>query len=395
MEVSREKINRLMDEVREIHESPQNQARSKLWHVVTNDQWEPGLIRTLPVAQPDGKIPYVLEPGLTMWSEILGFDLQRYWLDPLTFATAQLEMKVYHAQHFADDTYIDKTFRLLYAMLLEGSVVGVPYGFTDEGYPWIDYTSPPINEEVDLASVPEVDFFASGVMPKVHHLYSGMVDLLDDDFLVKFPDWIMGPFGVACELRGFDRFLMDLVLDLPFAQRLLEIVSERRLTWQQQCDRFLGITRTCGLLGNDDVNCPTLSPSLYEDVLLPLETSLCQQYGRISYWHSCGNTTRLLDMIALIPHLDLFHCGPWTDIRSACEVMGNQGRAVEICLDPVDKVLGASPDVQRRCLQEAREQIPAGAMCYIKADSLEVTRDLPTELEAIDTWIAAARVVLG
>jgi hypothetical protein len=75
--------------------------------------------------------------------------------------------------------------------------------------------------------------------------------------------------------------------------------------------------------------------------------------------------------------------------------MGQRTTAVEICLDPVDKVLAATPQVQRQSLQEARAQIAEGARCYVKADSLEVTRDLPTELEAIDSWIAAARDVLG
>jgi hypothetical protein len=394
MKVGRERIKRLMEQVREIHHSPQNQARAQYWQVVPHEQWEPGLIRTLPARRAGGKLPFVVEPGLTMWSEILDFDLRAYWEDPLTFVTAQLEMKVYHARHFQDDTFIEKGFRLLYAMLLEGSVMGMPYGFTDEGYPWIDYTTKVIGDEADLDRLAEPDFHTSGVMPTILRFYDEMRTVLDDDFLVTFPDWLMGPFGVACQLRGFDQFLMDLLREPQFSHRVLDTVVRSRLSWQAQCDRFLGIERARGVLGNDDVNCPTLSPWLYADVLLPRERYLSGVYGGISYWHSCGDTTRLLPDIARIPTIDLFHCGPWTDVGEACRVMGDRGVAVEICLDPVDKVQGAAPEGQKGYLEETAAQIPASTNCYIKVDSLEVITDLESELAAIGSWIGAARDVL-
>jgi len=395
MEVSRERIQVLMDQVREIHESPENQARAVHWQIIPHDRWEPAFIRALPASRDGGSIPFVVEPGLTMWAEILGFDTKAYFEDPLTYLTAQLEMKVYHAQHFKDDMYIDKSLRLLFATLLEGSVLGVPYGFTKQGHPWLDYLNPPIQDREDLKKLAPPDFFGSGIMPLVHCFYTEMTEALDDDFLVQFPDWIMGPFGVACELRGFDQFLVDLLLDLEFAQQLLRFIVEARLSWQAECDHFLGVERTRGLMGDDDVNCPTLSPTLYRDVILPLEMELGEHYGGIFYWHSCGNTTRLLDDIARIPVLDLFHCGPWTDVAAACRVMGGRGVSLEICVDPVDKAQMASPDDQKRLLQEIVAQIPEDVDCYIKLDSLEVIRDLPTELAAIHNWIDAAREVLG
>ncbi len=395
MEVSRDRIRALMDQVREIHETPQNQARSHYWQIVPHERWEPALIRTLPAPRDGGKIPFVVEPALTMWSEILDFDIGAYYRDPLTYLSAQLQMKVYHAQHFKDDTYIDKSVRLMFAMLLEGTVLGVPYGFTEYGYPWLDYKNPPIKDPEDLNRLESPDFYKSGVMPLVHRFYAEMSDALDDDFLVKFPDWIMGPLGVACELRGFDQLLMDFLLNLEFAQGLLRFIVEARRSWQEQCDRFLSIQRTRGLLGNDDVNCPTLSPALYRDVILPLETELSEHYGGIFYWHSCGNTTKLLDDITRIPVLDLFHCGPWTDVAEACRVMGDRGVPLEICVDPVDKVQMASPADQKHYLEDIIAHIPDAVDCYIKADSLEVIRDLPTELAAIQSWIDAAREVLG
>ena len=232
-------------------------------------------------------------------------------------------------------------------------------------------------------------------MPRVHRLYAEMIEALDDDFLVKFPDWLMGPLGVALALRGFGALLMELVLKPEFSRRMMRFIVEARESWQGQCDRFLGVERTRGVLGNDDVYCPNLSPALYRDMVLPFEMELCEHYGGISYWHSCGDTARLLDDIARIPVLDLFHCGPWTDVAEACRVMGGRDVPLEICVDPVDKVQLAAPAEQERYLRDIVAQIPDDVDCIIKVDSLEVVRDLETELAAIWSWIDVAREVLG
>jgi len=395
MEVNRNRIKDLMDQVREIHESPENQARARYWQVVPHERWEPAFIRTLPAPRAGAKIPFVVEPALTMWSEILGFDTAAYYTDPLTYLTAQLEMKVYHARHFQDDTYIDKSFRILLAAVLEGTLMGMPYNFTKEGHPWLDYMHPPVRSADDLGHLEPPDFYQSGVMPLVHRFYAEMTEALDDDFLVKFPDWLMGPFGVSCELRGFDKFLMDLLLDPEFAQALLRAIVEARKSWQARCDEFLGVKRTRGVLGNDDVYCPTLSPALYRDMILPFEIELCEHYSGMFYWHSCGDTTKLLDDIARIPVVDLFHCGPWTDVAESCRVWGERGVPIEICVEPVEKVQRASPAQQRRYLQDIVAQIPDHVEGFVKVDSLEVIRDLETELAAIQSWIDGAREVLS
>ena len=396
MEVNRERVKLLMDQVRGTHGSPENQARARHWQIVPHERWEPALIRTLPAPRKEGgKIPFVVEPGLAMWSEILGFDIGTYYEDPLTYLTAQLEMKVYHAQHFKDDAYIDRSIRILFATLLEGTMLGVGYRFSGERHPWLDYSNPPVEAAEDLESLQPPDFYHSGIMPRVHRLYAEMIEALDDDFLVKFPDWLMGPLGVALALRGFGALLMELVLKPEFSRRMMRFIVEARESWQGQCDRFLGVERTRGVLGNDDVYCPNLSPALYRDMVLPFEMELCEHYGGISYWHSCGDTARLLDDIARIPVLDLFHCGPWTDVAEACQVMGERGVPVEICVDPVDKVQLAAPAEQERYLRDIVAQIPDDVDCIIKVDSLEVVRDLETELAAIWSWIDVAREVLG
>jgi hypothetical protein len=395
MQVSTYRLAKLMDRVREIAERPSNREKADMWRPLDPKGWEPAFIRTLPKRSPGGKIPFVVEPGLGLWSKLLGFSLHDYYHDPLTYAVAQLEMKVFHADHFDDDTVIDKGFRLMISTTLEGSLMGVPYELSEEGHPRLDYRRPPILSMEDIASFRPPDFHASGTMPALHGFYSTLRELLDEDFLVKFPDWIMGPFGVAAAMRGFENLLMDMVADREFAVRLLNLVIEARKGWQRELDGFLGIRRSRGLLGNDDVSCPTLSPAMYRESLLPLEKGLCEYYGGIFYWHSCGNTTGLLEHIAEIPRIDLFHCGPWTDVARACRCFEGRETALEIMVEPIDKVQLARGAERTAFLREIAGQIPPDTNCYIKADSLEVLRNPGQELEAVTAWISAAREVLG
>ncbi len=395
MDVSKSRLKALMDEVRKVLASVTNQNNRQYWQALNRKTWEPAFIRTLPDRKKNGKIPFVLELGLGMWSQILGFNLRDYYHDPLTYATAQLEMKLFHAKHFSDDTWLDSSFRLLIATTLEGTLMGVNFGFTEEGHPWLDYQHPPIKTHEDLSKLPLPDFFQTGSMPLLHRFYAQISEALDEDFWVKFPDWIMGPFGVAAEMRGFDRLLIDMVLDTDFIRELLAHIVKSRQHWQAQLDAFLGIQRHFGLLGNDDVNCPTLSPALYRDFLLPIEKDLSRYYGGLYYWHSCGRTTPLLPYISEIPELSLFHCGPWTDISQACQTFADTDTALEIMIEPVDLVQMATPRQMREYLREVAAQIPAETNCYIKVDSIEVIRDVGTELQAVKNWIGAAREVLG
>lgn len=396
MKISIDRAKALMDQVRAIEAGESNRARSRLWQMTPRETFEPAFIRTLPCRRAgDGKIPFVVEPALGMWAEILGFDRRAYYTDPLTYLTVELEKKVYHAQHFPDDTYIDKSFRILIATALEASLVGVPYHFTPTGHPWPDYLNPPVQTQLDLAKLKLPDFYRTGLMPGVLRLYEAMRRILDDDFLVKFPDWIMGPFGVAAEMRGFDGLLIDMLQQPAFIEDLFAYIIEARLHWQAECDRYLGVRRTRGLLGNDDVNTPTLSPQLYREMVLPLEMNLCATYGGIFYWHSCGNTSALLPDIARIPVLELFHVGPKTNVAQAAAVFGARTVPLEICPDPVETVQQATPVQQRRLLEKIAAQIPGDVNCYIKIDSLEVVRTLDEEIAAIQSWIAAARQVLG
>ena len=395
MNTSSTHIRRLMDRVRAIELSPRNQAKRRYWDVVPNDQWEPAQIRDVPRPLNGGPLPFVVQPALSMWSRILRFDIKGFFTEPSAYLAAMLEQTVWAAEHINDDTFHNRSFRILYGTLLEGSMMGLPWHFDGTGYPRFDYDHPPIEKPEDLNDAEMPNFYTSGLMPLILRMYEEMNELLDDDFLAKFPDWLMGPFGVACEMRGFSNFLLDLMLEPKFAAELLTFVAESRKRWTKQRDEYLGLpSPSRGTMGNDDVACPTLSPKIYANQILPFERDLHDFYGKLFYWHSCGNTTDLLEVIRQLPEIELFHVGPWTDRARAVEVFGETS-ALEFCPDPVDEIQMASEESIRKWLGELVELCRPGMAAYIKVDSLEVIRDLRTELDAIQRFVHIAREITG
>lgn len=153
--------------------------------------------------------------------------------------------------------------------------------------------------------------------------------------------------------------------------------------------RFLDSPIEPGVLSNDEVNVPSLSPELHEEFILPYELELCQFHGRIVYWHSCGNTSDLAASIAKIPILDLFHIGPWTDLDRARKAM-MRNTAFEKCLMPTTDAYFASPESMAQQLDEIRNSMD-GSAYTVRADAFQVVGNLEENLAKVKQWCAVAR----
>lgn len=387
----KETIRKLQDEVREINESSRNKGKKEYWEVVPNDKIATAMIRVLPRFSNKG-IPFVVEPAKPMFSKLLGFSLGEYYQDPLTYLIAELKQKLFVAKEFDEDTYIDKKIRLYFGMLLEGSLFGMRCLFSDEINPTLKMTTPVINSEEDLKKLKYPDFYDSGIMPILHKFYEEINKQVESDFRVLFPDWIMGPFGVACCIRGFERFIMDLVTSPQFAKDLLGFIVEARKRWTKEKAKFLGENLELGIMGNDDVGCPTLSPKLYKDMILPYEKKLRKFYGNLFYWHSCADVTKLLPYIHELSPC-LLHVGPWTDIEKSIRIFGGD-TPLEICLDPVSEFSEASESYIRNKVRKITELCEGNkTRCYIKLDSIESFGNLKKELQKSKVFCHIAQEV--
>jgi hypothetical protein len=170
--------------------------------------------------------------------------------------------------------------------------------------------------------------------------------------------------------------------DPKFVHEMMAFATVCIKEWWTERIRFLGEDGLEPLLlGNDEVGVPLISPALYEEFILPYEIDLSDYFGGIDYWHSCGNCTELLSLLALIPNLRMMDVGPWTALQPAVELFGKRpGSSIMKRLHPVSEVLMASEEQIRARLLQIK------ATCYdvpymLFFDGLNVLGDVEQTVE--------------
>jgi hypothetical protein len=386
----KETVKRLLDRVRTISADPKNVERGRYWVPIQDtarDHWRgtPRPRAALPRA------PITVEPEITLWGKILGFDVRDFYQNPVTYLINSLRMSIYRFENWDDQTGIGLQIPIWLGVTLESSLFGARTVYTRDDYPWLD-REPVIRTRDDLEKLEPPDFFSSGLMPLAHRYYQEIRELVDDDVKVNFHEWGRSPFGVAFHIRRMENLLVDMIDDPEFTHRLMRFITDARKRWVAERAKFLGKPIEKGNLYNDEVNTPTLSPALYEQFVLPYEQELSMFHGGILYWHSCGNTTALVPLIARIPNLEMFHVGPWTDGETCMKVFKG-AVPLEFCLHPVKDVQNAD----RRAIENRLRGIAMacdGGPYTVRADGIQLIHDLQKDLSAITEWIAAADRVL-
>ena len=380
-------IKKLFDKINELIESSRNQKVLEAWNPQasrTKDKW-----RGTPfLSQKARMVPFTVEPEIPMWAKILNFDVKEYYTNPRCYFENNLKMMIYRFEEFQDFTPVEKSMGIWLGATFESSLFGSRSIFMKDEDPWID-REPVIKRYQDIDNLKFPDFYQSGLMPLAHRMYNWMSELAGDEYTIVFPEWRMGPFGVACALRGMENLLADLLLKPEFVHRLMRLITDARKKWVKERAEFLGQKVGQGDLDDDEVNSPCLSPEQYREFVLPYEKELCEFHGGIGYWHSCGDTTKLLNSIRIIPRIDLFHIGPWTDLKKSKEVFG-ENSALEKCLMPTADIQLASRTQMEAKLDEIRSVLD-GSSYTVRADGLQVINSLETDLTVIEQWIKIAR----
>jgi uroporphyrinogen-III decarboxylase len=388
-----DRIKKLMDKVKEIAASDENKQRVALWQQVPKtgrDQWrgEPRHDRYY-----NGhRVPLGVDLQNTFWCNLLNFSLVDYFNDPDVFLEKYLEIVISRYNFFKDDIFVSPSVRMWMGSGYEASLFGLRVKFSDKQDPWADFT-PVIEDETLLAKMKIPDFYTSGQMPTAIKMYETVSKIVGDDFEVYFPEWNRSVFGLATYLRGYSNLLIDMVTNPDFTHQLFRFIVDSHKVWYNQyCDYFKKPMPKVNLF-NDEVNCPSLSPALYEEFVLPYEIELSEFHNGLHYWHSCGNVTELLPLLQKIPRVALFHVGPWTDVAKAAKFFGQQ-TPLEICMDPQRDILDATPEqitekikyIDRTC----RQNNVVGFT--IRASAINYTGgNINTDLNKVSNWLSTAR----
>jgi uroporphyrinogen-III decarboxylase len=383
----------LLREAARIEGSEENQGRRETWEssaIGAHRVFKGAPADMVPRAGRRRRIPFTVDFDMPLWADLLGFSLRDYFQDPETYLRAQLAIRIFRHRELGDDTYVDRRIDIWLGITMENSLFGLRSIFPEDDSPWSD-PHPLIEERSDIERLPPVDFRRSGLMPRVLGFYEKIEELCGNDFTVGF-DWRQGPFGIARFLRGYENILVDTLQNPSLVHRLMGVIVEACESWHQAKSAYLGKPVERNILGNDDIGSPSISPWVYEQLILPYEQELSRFYGGLLYWHSCGDVTPLLPAIRKIQDIEVFHVGPWTDVRKAREVFCPR-TALEICLNPVEILDGSRASMGARLEQILR--LCADDPITIRNDCMSRGSSLTHIMEQMRSWIETARDLLG
>ena len=332
-------IGKLLDQILFLSCTEENIRRKSLWRnseqAIRGDaQWH-GIPKENTLSA--DKIPVTFDIQRPLWAKQIGFSLDRYYHDPKYYLVNYLKMKVKKFRELPDDTPIDNMIPIYLGQGFEASLFGQKINYIQDKDPWIDH-SPLVRKESDVDSLQIPDFFDTKTMGQAHLFYQEIKKIVGDCFEVIFPKWLRGPIGVAMYIRGHENFLVDIIMDKELAHKILRLVVESTIKYQKQRAEFLHQSVIADDLFNDDVGAPFLKPEHFFEFSLPYERELCDFYGGIYYWHSCGDITALVpEIINLLP-IELLDIGVSIRDKSRAIEYVNKDIALEIRIPPTSIV---------------------------------------------------------
>jgi hypothetical protein len=365
-------IRDLMDRYLEIVQSDSNRENARLWTDAHN--WNRDKLRGIRPSKLDGRLPFVIEPDISLWRKL--FDdagLIEYYNDPYTHMEFQLRRSLKHHEMYKDNFVFTDELYIWFGVITELSLFGSEVVWQEHKEGWV---KEPVLASCDEAQeLPFPDFYTSGVMPKVHEFYEVMNEVSDGRMKVMFPELARGPFCMA-------------------VHKLMRVIVDAEKSWTEERTKFTGEPPGKCKFFNDEIDCPSIGPAVYDDIILPYEKELAEGYGGVRYWHSCGNISAFLPAIRRLPSLDVIHIGPWTSYEEADGIFGDD-TALEICLHPVNDIFLADETQMRARLEDIIEKCPHKNFS-VRADALMPQgSDLNAQLEQIKLWEHVAREYFG
>ncbi len=165
--------------------------------------------------------------------------------------------------------------------------------------------------------------------------------------------WVEGPAAEGADLRGVDRFLIDLLKDPTFAGELMDRCTEVGIEFARA-----QVAAGADTIGVGDAIASQISPRVYETLIQPREKRLIaaiKDTGALAKLHICGNITHLLPGMVELP-IDIIDVDHMVDIGA---VRRRVGRRVAITgnLDPVSAIMDGTPQSIRSGLARIYEQV--------------------------------------
>jgi hypothetical protein len=285
----------------------------------------------------EGRVPFVYWLGEDLWRQLFDINIERMYKEPLYYLEIWLKTKIFYFENFDDCNVYENLIPIWPGEGFEPALFGCRRKFSPVEEPAIDPTYILIKNYEDLKKMKLPDFYNSFETTLAIKFYKEISNIVNGYGVeAGFFDWHIGPTSLCNYLRGFENLSLDYILNKEFVNELMNFVISARMKWSIARDSFLNTKRDSGgILSNDDVSVPNVSPKIYGELIFPYELKLHEFYGGFNYYHNCGPIDPFLEKIKEFESIDLFHSGPYSDYRKVGEAFGKKS-AIELYLKKIN-----------------------------------------------------------
>jgi len=384
-------IGRLFDEKSQLSETVENRRRLALWNLeIEPDEYSPGILSPLLPEHREEAIPITADWDRMQWAILLGFSIKDYYTDPLSYLYWTLKVDLYRFQNFPDDTPLLKSVPIYLSVALEPSLFGVRVNYSEEHEPLFTSSDAVLKSVHDLSTLKLPDFYSSGLMPLSHKFFSEISRILPPDYTVVFPKWGRSPWGTACGVRGMENLLIDTIENPRFVHELMAVITDSRKEYTKQRRKLVGSSDNDSTCYNDECSPPMQSPASYEEYCFPYENDLCEFYGGLRWWHSCGNKSSLLDTInEFTKPVRLIDFVTWDDeLREVCSKLPRQ---IPFSIRPSSKDINEKNETVIQNNVRGIVSMMAGRNFYLRVDGFEPNRPTIEDVYTMQRYLNVAR----
>lgn len=387
------RINKLIEKIESELASEKNRKIGEKWNI-------PDVKYTYMHSVPKRRdqIPIVADLEYPLWASELNFNVKEFYTNPVTYLEKQLEMSLYRYNVLNDDSGLGRTIAIWLGVNFEASILGCRSVYPLDSDPYTDRSFLVIEDEESLKKIEaqEIDFKNDGILNLAHEFYSRIKEVLPSDWDVIFPDWVIGPYGIGCYLRGYQNILCDSIVNPEFFVRILDIVSDKMIEFSTKRAKFLGTEVEKFNMHNDDVNILNLSNEAYRELIFPVENKLNSFYGGFQYWHSCGDITNFVDNILEFKNLTMLDCSGWNNLGVFLEAYNKKGRSdigIEKRFNPVKDVISADEKSVRERIKGLYNDLENNKKLNInfKIDGIGGVDDYSENIRSVNNFINISR----
>ena len=156
-----------------------------------------------------------------------------------------------------------------------------------------------------------------------------------------------GPFTLCCNLRGTDKFCMDLYLDSEYALELLDFVTTAAIARIKAFRKYAGQPEKTSTIFLADDSIVLIGIDTYKEFVLPFHKRIVEELTDNSFphlMHLCGDATRFFPLMHEELNISYFDTGYPIDFANITKEMGS-----DVCIQG-----GVKVDI---LLNESREKV--------------------------------------